>query len=225
MSNLSIAENKELPITIAMSGASGTVYGLRTIQFLIDNGYKVEFVISNSALRVAKEEIGLTLSSNPESLKKQVLSHLFPNSKWNDDLLKVWSFTDIAASISSGSFRSAGMIIVPTSMGTLSSIAHGSSDNLITRAADVCIKENRKLVLVPREMPFSTIHLENMLRLSKLGVTIAPASPGFYHSPKTIQENIDFVVGKVLDSFGIDNQMFKRWKEENLVIGTKAEHS
>ena len=200
------------PITIAISGASGTVYGLRILQFLLENNYNVDFVISGSASKVAKEEIGLELSLNPHLLKEQVLSYF--TVKTNPAFLNVWAHNDISASISSGSYRSLGMIIVPASMGTVAAIACGTSDNLITRAADVCLKERRKLVLVPREMPFSSIHLENLLKLSKTGAIIAPACPGFYHNPEKLTDAIDFVAGKVLDLFGIDHNLFKRWKED-----------
>ena len=205
------------PITIAISGASGTVYGIRTLQFLLENNYKVELVISESATKVAKEETSLTLSTSPELLKEQVLSYLEKNSnkKIQSALLNVWAHNDIGASISSGSYRTLGMIIIPASMGTIGAIASGTSDNLITRAADVCLKERRKLVLVPREMPLNTIHLENVLKLSQIGAIIAPASPAFYHNPKELINSIDFVVGKVLDLFGIEHSMFKRWKEES----------
>jgi len=210
------------PITVAISGASGTVYGIRILQFLLENNYKVDFIISESASKVAKEEINLDLSLNPHLLKEQVLSHFTvkSNNKINGAFLNVWAHNDISASISSGSYRSLGMIIVPASMGTIAAISCGTSDNLITRAADVCLKERRRLVLVPREMPFSSIHLENLLKLSKTGAVIAPACPGFYHNPKELTDAIDFVVGKVLDLFGIDHNLFKRWKEdiENLKV-------
>lgn len=204
------------PITVAISGASGTVYGIRILQFLLENSYKVDFVISESASKVAKEEISLDLSLNPHLLKEQVLSYFTvqSNNKINGAFLNVWAHNDISASISSGSYRSLGMIIVPASMGTIGAIACGTSDNLITRAADVCLKERKKLVLVPREMPFSSIHLENLLKLSKTGAIIAPACPGFYHNPKELTDVVDFVAGKVLDLFGIDHNLFKRWKEE-----------
>ena len=207
----------KLPITIAISGASGTIYGIRTLQFLLENNYKVELIISESATKVAKEETNLTLSTSPELLKEQVLSYLEKNSnkKIQSALLNVWAHNDIGASISSGSYRTLGMIIIPASMGTIGAIASGTSDNLITRAADVCLKERRKLVLVPREMPLNTIHLENLLKLSQIGAIIAPASPAFYHNPKELINSIDFVVGKVLDLFGIEHSMFKRWKEES----------
>ena len=113
------------------------------------------------------------------------------------------------------------MVIIPASMGTIGAIASGTSDNLITRAADVCLKERRKLILVPREMPFGTIHLENLTRLSIAGAIIAPACPGFYHNPKDLNDVIDFVVGKVLDLIGIDNSLFKRWRELSLSFPVK----
>ncbi len=216
----------KLPIIVALSGASGTVYGIRTLQFLLSNNYKVDLVISESASRVAKEEINLNLSLEPEILKEQVLSYLEESSgkKLQRAFLNVWKHNDIAASISSGSYRTLGMIIIPCSMGTIGAIASGTSDNLLTRAADVCLKERRKIVLVPREMPLSTIHLENMLKLSKMGAIIAPACPGFYHKPKELIESIDFVVGKALDLFGIEHSLFKRWKEESETTTTKLEY-
>src|SRR3989338_11381731 len=211
-----ISDDFKFPVTLAITGASGTVYGLRVLQFLLENNYRVEFVISESASKVALDEIGLILSLSPAILKEQVLSYLESKGKKNinKNLLNVWEFNDISASISSGSYRTSGMMIIPASMGTIGAIASGTSDNLITRAADVCLKERRKLVLVPREMPLNTIHLENLLKLSQIGAIIAPASPAFYHNPKDLINMIDFVVGKVLDLFGIEHSMFKRWKEE-----------
>ena len=216
----------KLPIIVALSGASGTVYGMRTLQFLLTNNYKVDLVISESASRVSKEEINLNLSLEPEILKEQVLSYLEEGSgkKLQRAFLNVWKHNDIAASISSGSYRTLGMIIIPCSMGTIGAIASGTSDNLLTRAADVCLKERRKIVLVPREMPLSTIHLENMLKLSKMGAIIAPACPGFYHKPKELIDSIDFVVGKALDLFGIEHSLFKRWKEESETTTTRTEY-
>jgi len=206
-----------LPIIIAVSGASGTIYAFRALQFLLENNYSTHLVISESACKVATAELELELSLNTNQQKKQVLSYLkLPNNI--DSLLNVWDFKDISASISSGSCKTGGMIIIPCSMGTSSAISNGLSDNLITRAADVCLKERRKLVLVPREMPYSSIHLENLLKLSNVGAIIAPASPGFYHKPKSLMENIDFVVGKVLDLFGIEHSLFNRWKNENSLL-------
>ena len=207
------SNNLSLPVIVAISGASGTIYGIRLLQFLLENNYKVELVISESASKVAETEINLNLSLNPKILKEQVLSHLENPANKKEELLNVWASDDIAASISSGSYRTSAMVIIPASMGTVGAIASGTSDNLITRAADVCLKERRKLILVPREMPLSSIHLENLLKLSKAGAIIAPACPGFYHNPKDLNDVIDFVVGKVLDLVGIDHSLFKRWRE------------
>ncbi len=227
--------NLSLPVIVAISGASGTVYGMRLLHFLLENNYKVELVISESASKVAEAEINLNLSLNPKILKEQVLSYLSEvrgqrseirkeNSHLPSlishlsELLNVWSHNDIAASISSGSYRTSGMIIIPASMGTIGAIASGTSDNLITRAADVCLKERRKLILVPRETPLSSIHLENLLKLSRAGAIIAPACPGFYHNPKELNDVIHFVVGKVLDLIGIDHSLFKRWRESFKIV-------
>jgi 4-hydroxy-3-polyprenylbenzoate decarboxylase len=124
---------------------------------------------------------------------------------------RYYPIEDVGASIASGSFRTAGMAIVPCSMGTLSGIAQGASGNLLERAADVMLKEGRPLVLVPRETPLNAIHLEHMLRLARLGVRIVPAMPAFYHRPRTMEDLVDFVVGKILDAMGIDHELFKRW--------------
>lgn len=209
----------KLPITVAISGASGTIYGLRMLQFLLENTYKVDLIISESASKVAHSEVNLTLSLDPTLLKEQVLSYLNPESLIlsPNELLNVWAYNDISASISSGSYRTQGMIIIPASMGTIGAIACATSRNLITRAADVCLKERRKLVLVPREMPLNTIHLENLFKLSQIGAIVAPASPAFYHNPKNLMDMVDFVVGKALDIFGIEHSLFMRWKENSQV--------
>lgn len=203
-------QNKRYPIIVAISGASGAIYGFRMLQFLIEHNYNVEFVISPSARVVTKDELNFELGKEPKTIKQQVLSYLKLNV---NSPLNVWDYSDISASISSGSYITSGMVIIPCSMGTLGTIASGISNNLITRAADVCIKETRKLVIVPREMPLNTIHLENMLKLSRNGVTIAPASPAFYNKPKELSDFVDFVVGKVLDILKIEHSLFNRWKE------------
>ncbi|MBI4970322.1 MAG: UbiX family flavin prenyltransferase [Candidatus Omnitrophica bacterium] len=184
---------KEKPIVVAMTGASGSPYGLKLVKTLAELGHKVCFVVSDHARVVLKEELNLDFAS---------VNH--PNITFMD-------YYDIAAPISSGSFQTRGMIVCPCSMSTLGEIANGITRNLIARAADVTIKEGRKLFLVPREMPFSPIHLENMLKLAKIGVTIMPAAPGFYHRPKSIDDMITFVVGKILDRFEIEHQLYTRW--------------
>lgn len=191
---------------VGITGASGSVYGIRLTEELLNNGFNVHLVVSNAGWRVLKEEMDFDASKREQELEIRFGSRA--------GRLIYHPIADIGASIASGSFRAEGMIVIPCSMGTLSSIAHGSSDNLMTRAADVMLKEGRPLVLVPRETPLHAIHLENMLKLSRLGVKMLPAMPAFYHRPRTLEEIVDFLVGKVLDSVGIEHNLFKRWGEE-----------
>lgn len=192
-------------LIIGITGASAVVYGVRLLEVLARHkDIEVHLTISTSGVRALWEELQIQVDINNFQLKSligvssaRVIYH--PES-------------DIGAAIASGSFRTEGMIVVPCSMGTVASIAAGISRNLIHRAADVCIKEQRKLVLVPRETPLSAIHLENMLKLAQLGVCILPAMPGFYHFPKTVDDQINFVVTKILDQFDIDAGLTQRWK-------------
>jgi len=189
------------PYIIAITGASGSVYGVRLLQVLAEMAVPVELVISDTAKIVMKEESVLI----PDHL--QIVSdHASERSgiHWND-------FHDFTAPIASGSYPAEGMVVIPCSMGTLGAIASGLSQNLIHRAADCTIKEGRKLILVPRETPLSAIHLENMLKLSRLGVRIVPAMPAFYSGQQTVQELIDFMVGKTLDQMGIPHALYPRW--------------
>jgi len=167
---------------------------MRLLEMLGEQRIPVEFVISDTAKIVMKEELG-SEARFPEA------SHLF----------RIHDFHDFTASIASGSYPTEGMVIVPCSMGTLGAIASGLSQNLIHRAADCTIKEGRKLILVPRETPLSAIHLENMLKLSRLGVKIVPPMPAFYSEQKSIQDLVDFVVGKVLDQMGVSHMLYPRW--------------
>ncbi|WP_379129188.1 UbiX family flavin prenyltransferase [Paenibacillus sp. sgz500958] len=189
---------------IGITGASGAIYGIRLTETLLSMGYTVHLVISNAGWRVIKEELGINTTDRDGFLNEMFKS--CPGS------LLYHPVSNIGASIASGSFRVEGMIIMPCSMGTLSAVAHGSSDNLMSRAADVMLKEGRQLVLVPRETPLHAIHLENMLKLSRLGVKIIPAMPAFYHVPQTVDDLVNFMVGKVLDSFNIEHALFKRWE-------------
>ena len=181
------------PYVIAMTGASGSVYGVRLLQVLSEMSIPVELVISDTAKIVMREELG------SEALFAQ------------GDTLHLHDFHDFTASIASGSYPVEGMVIIPCSMGTLGAITSGLSQNLIHRAADCAIKEGRKLILVPRETPLSAIHLENMLKLARLGVKIVPPMPAFYAGQKSIQDLVDFVVGKVLDQMGISHAVYPRW--------------
>ncbi len=196
-------DNKRL--VVGITGASGSIYGIRLIETLLDLEYNVHLVISNAGWRVLKEELDWDVTN-----RDAVLEEKFGNRAGS---LIYHPVSDIGASIASGSYLADGMIIMPCSMGTLSSIAQGSSDNLMSRAADVMMKEGRTLILVPRETPLHAIHLENMLKLSRLGVRMIPAMPAFYYKPQTMDELILFLVGKVLDSLRIPHQLFTRWGE------------
>ncbi|MEO2258136.1 flavin prenyltransferase UbiX [Paenibacillus amylolyticus] len=196
-------DNKRL--IVGITGASGSIYGIRLIETLLDLEYNVHLVISNAGWRVLKEELDWDVTN-----RDAVLEEKFGNRAGS---LIYHPVSDIGASIASGSYLADGMIIMPCSMGTLSSIAQGSSDNLMSRAADVMMKEGRTLILVPRETPLHAIHLENMLKLSRLGVRMIPAMPAFYYKPQTMDELILFLVGKVLDSLRIPHQLFTRWGE------------
>lgn len=196
-------DNKRL--VVGITGASGSIYGIRLIETLLDLEYNVHLVISNAGWRVLKEELDWDVTN-----RDAVLDEKFGSRAGS---LIYHPVSDIGASIASGSYLADGMIIMPCSMGTLSSIAQGSSDNLMSRAADVMMKEGRTLILVPRETPLHAIHLENMLKLSRLGVRMIPAMPAFYYKPQTMDELILFLVGKVLDSLRIPHQLFTRWGE------------
>ncbi|MDC0611284.1 UbiX family flavin prenyltransferase [Vibrio sp.] len=194
-------------ITLAWTGASGAPYGLRLLQCLLAEHYHVYLLISSAARVVLATEHGLKLSSNPEKAREQLIEHF----GCTESLLTVCGKEDWFSPVASGSAAPKKMIVCPCSAGSVAAIAHGMSDNLIERAADVVIKEKGQLVLVVRETPFSSIHLENMLKLSQIGVTIMPAAPGFYHQPKTIEELVDFMVARILDHIGIQQTIVPRW--------------
>jgi 4-hydroxy-3-polyprenylbenzoate decarboxylase len=192
---------------VAITGASGSIYGVRLIEELLKAGHRVHLCVSKVAFFVMKAEMHLEWYGKSAAETEKKVQKYFSSRK-----IKFYREDDLSAPLSSGSFMTDGMFVVPCSMKTLSGIAHGYANNLIERAADVVLKEGRKLVLAPREMPFSAIHLENMLKLSRLGVTIASPVPAFYHGPKDINSMVDFVVGKILDSAGVKNTLFNRWR-------------
>lgn len=192
--------------TVGITGASGAIYGIRLVQELLRAEYIVHLMITEAGWQVLKEEHQYDISD-----RDQLINELF--SKKNGKLY-YHTLRDFTAPIASGSYRNDGMVIIPCSMGTLSSIASGASNNLLERTADVMLKEGRKLLLVPRETPFNQIHLENLLKVSKVGGKIIPAMPGFYHLPESMDDLINFVVGKVLDNIGVEHQLFKRWGEK-----------
>ncbi|RSL33816.1 UbiX family flavin prenyltransferase [Salibacterium salarium] len=188
--------------TVAITGASGAIYGVRLTEELLLQKHHVHLLISEAGWQVFREELELDTSDRQECLHQ-----LFSST----DLLDSHDLYDFKAPIASGSYRTDGMVIVPCSMGTLSKIAHASSGSLLERAADVNLKERRPLLLVPRETPLNGIHLENLVKAEKNGAHIIPAMPGFYHLPETKDDLINFVVGKVLDSLHVDHSLFTRW--------------
>ena len=194
-------------LTVGITGASAGVYAIRLLEVLTEHeDIEVHLTISASGARALSEELQIKIDLNNFELES-LIGVSSPRVIYHHE-------SDIAAPIASGSFRTEGMIVVPCSMGSIAAIANGISRNLIQRAADVCMKEKRKLVLVPRETPLSPIHLENMLKLSQIGVCVLPAMPGFYHFPKNVDDLLNFVVTKILDQFGIDTKLIQRWKEE-----------
>ena len=181
-------------IVVGITGASGVIYGIRLLEALKKLDIESALVMSDLSKVVIESETDYTV----------------------EDVINIadnyYDFHDLTASINSGSFKTDGLVIVPCTMKTLSSIANGYGANTITRVADVSLKEKRPTIIVPRETPLRSIHLQNMLTLSQEGATILPAMPGFYSNPKTIEDQIDFIVGKILDSLKIENNLFKRWK-------------
>ncbi len=197
---------------IAITGASGAPYSRRVLQTLLEMGHHVKLVVSPAGERVMSIEEGLRLSGGMRARREQWAEYLGVTH----GSLELLAHRDLAASISSGSYPFAGMAVVPCSMGTLSRIATGASTNLIERAADVALKERRPLVLVPRETPLNRIHLKNMLAVSEAGAEVLPAMPGFYHQPRSIQDLVDTVAGRVLDRLGLENDLFRRWQGDPL---------
>jgi 4-hydroxy-3-polyprenylbenzoate decarboxylase len=194
-------------VTLALSGASGMAYGMRLLECLLAADLRVYLLVSQAAHLVAKQELGIALPARAVDLEKQLSEALGVAA----GQLRVFGREDWNAPVASGSNPADAMVVCPCSMGTLAAIAHGLSDNLIERAADVMLKEQKKLVLVPREAPFSTLHLENMLALSRMNAVILPANPGFYHRPQSVEDLVDFVVARILDQLGVRHELLARW--------------
>jgi 4-hydroxy-3-polyprenylbenzoate decarboxylase len=193
--------------TVAITGASGAPYGLKLLETLIAGGHSVYLCISGEGQAILHDEAGLLLKGSETDIQNALERHL----KAREGQLRYFDEENLYAPIASGSSKVDAMVVVPCSMKALASIANGFGSNLIERAADVTIKERRPLILVPREMPLSAIHLRNMLALAELGCRIIPAMPAFYHHPKRVQDMVDFVVGRVLDSMGVENDLAPRW--------------
>lgn len=190
-------------IIIGITGASGSIYAIRLIEELLKKDIFVHIVCTDNGKKVMKFETNVSIDEWVRTLK-ETYNHV-----------KLEDINDLFSGVASGSYKFDAMIVVPCSMGTLAEISNGLAKNLLCRVADVALKENRKLMLVPRETPLNAIHLENMLKLSKLGVSILPAMPGFYHKPESMEDLISFVVGKILDSLSIENTLFKKWEDQN----------
>ncbi len=195
---------------VCLTGGSGARYGLRLIEVLLEAGANVHFAASSAAFRVLKFEGGIDLYLDNYDACLARFPELFAESL--RPRLHLHAARQVEAAPASGSAGIEATVIVPCSMGTLARVAHGFSSNLVERAADVAIKEGRTLVVVPRETPLSAIHLENMLRLTKLGVVVLPAMPGFYHRPETLEDLVDFIVGKILDRLQVQHEVVRRWQ-------------
>jgi 4-hydroxy-3-polyprenylbenzoate decarboxylase len=197
-------------ICLALTGASGMPYGLRLLECLLAAGCRVQLLYSPAAQIVARQEMDFDLPSRPADAKAALLARL---PAVDPEMLAVFGREEWFAPVASGSNPPDAMVVCPCSMGTLAGIAQGLSDNLIERAADVVLKESRKLILVPRETPFSSIHLENMLRLARAGAVILPPSPGFYGHPQAVGDLVDFIVARILDQLAVPHALLPRWGE------------
>ncbi|WP_203301286.1 flavin prenyltransferase UbiX [Marinobacter sediminum] len=196
-------------VNLAFTGASGAQYGMRLLQCLVAAGCRVNVMVSRAAQVVIATETELKLPGTPPAMQEFL-------TDWADaepGQILVFGRDDWFAPPASGSGEKAPLVVCPCSTGTLSALATGASDNLIERAGDVALKERRQLILVPREAPFSEVHLENMLKLTRMGAVIMPASPGFYHKPDSVQDLVDFIVARLLDHLGIAQDLMPRWGE------------
>jgi len=199
-------------VTVAITGASGAQYGLRLIECLVNADVQVFVMVSKAAQVVIATETELKLPAQAAAME-QFLTALY---QAKEGQIKVFGKEDWMSPVASGSGAPSSMVVCPCSTGALSAIAVGASNNLIERAADVVLKERRQLILVPRESPYSAIHLEHMLKLTQMGVTIMPASPGFYHKPQSVLDMVDFVVARVLDHLNVEQNMIEKWGGDRL---------
>jgi flavin prenyltransferase len=199
-----MSEGATLPLVMAVTGASGAPYAVRLVEALVAARQPVQLIVSDHGLRLLRTETDI---GSVAELRARVGA-----GRW-DAQVTLFDDDDRGAAPASGSARNRGMVVCPCSMGTISAISQGTSRSLVERAADVALKERRTLVLVPRETPYSAIHLENMLRLTRAGAVVLPASPGFYHRPSEIGELVDFVVARVLDHLGVEHSIGRRWGE------------
>lgn len=203
--------NQQRPLVLGVSGASGLIYAVRALKYLLAADYAVELVASKATYQVWQAEENVRMPAEPD---KQEWFWRDRADVLQGGRLRCHPASDVAANIASGSFRTLGMVVMPCSMSTLGKLAAGLSSDLLERAADVQLKERRKLVLVPRETPLSLIHLRNLTTLAEAGARIVPAIPAWYHNPQSIEDLVDFVVARVLDQFDLDCVSLQRWKEE-----------
>lgn len=199
--------NKTPEYTVAITGASGSIYGKRLLEELLKAGFNVSLIISDPGKQVIAHELGFSFKEN--NAATAIADWL--EIEGAEEHIKYYRDDDFMAPVCSGSHITEGMVIIPCSMATLAAVANGLSSSLIERTADVTLKEGRRLVIVPRETPLSRIHIKNLLSAQEAGARVVPAMPAFYTNPTTIEEIVDFVVGKVLDQMGIEHSLFKRW--------------
>lgn len=200
-------------ITLALTGASGMAYGLRLLECLLKAHCRVDLLVSQAARIVARQELDITFPADHAALSAFMQARYAGEEDAGGEI-HVYGEKEWFAPAASGTNPAHAMVICPCTMGTVAAIAHGLSDNLMERAADVMLKERRPLIIVPRETPFSLIHLRNLTALAEAGATILPANPGFYHRPESVEQVIDFIVARVLDQLGIPHTLLSRWGEE-----------
>ncbi|MEQ1828633.1 MAG: flavin prenyltransferase UbiX [Pirellula sp.] len=228
--------SEEMPLVLALTGASGAIYAVRLLQQLCEAGIQVHLIISPSGATVIQQELGLSLDTRHDGMDALLSYHCPLDSKrWpvrnaiqidaSKRLVRLHDHQDFMAPIASGSFLTRGMVICPCSGSTMSGVVHAASNNLIQRAADVHLKEHRKLVLVPRETPLSVFQLENMHRAAQAGAIVMPAMPGWYHGVQSVVDLVDFMVARILDHLGVSHHLMHRWGEQPHVLsGSEAEH-
>ncbi|GFP19302.1 flavin prenyltransferase [Candidatus Hakubella thermalkaliphila] len=197
-------------LVVAITGASGAIYGKRLAEELLSRGKKLILLISKNGWLILQQEMNFLVQGDEDMVSGKLRAWFGLDEE--DDRVVYYHYDNLLAPLASGSSRASGMIICPCSMATVAAIAHGFSSNLITRTADVMLKENKPLILVPRETPLNEIHLQNLLTLKRCGAQVVPAMPAFYHKPQTVEDIVDFMVGKILDLLGAEHKLFKRWE-------------
>ena len=204
-----LSEQDTRTVTLAITGASGAQYGIRLLEVLLLQGHRVYLMVSKAAHIVIATETSYKFPAQAAQLEAYLIEKFNPRA----GQLRVFGKEDWMSPVASGSGSPTSMVVCPCSTGSLSAIATGASNNLIERAADVALKERRQLILIPREAPYSEIHLEHMLKLTRMGAVIIPASPGFYHQPETIEDLVDFIVARILNQLGIEQALLPKWGE------------